>query len=269
MNTAKYSLRPLWDAILDVYKSFSAVCDAHGLRYFVTGGTALGAMRHKGFIPWDDDFDVIMPREDFMKFYLEYAKELPGHLRAEDFRVKENRMWPYVRSFGRIFETRSPVVHNVAKETGLGLGFGIFIDILPIDGMPRSKIPFYWWYFRYRFLEWLRFDHKRGFVAAIAHKAGRRILGFTGEPCEDVVRVEKWKSKWKFDFSPAADDINAPHERMKKRCFDKNTYLPARMVPFENIFVPVPNKVEYFLTCIYGDWHVLPPENSRVPTHQK
>lgn len=55
-----YNLRPIWDEILEIYKAFAAVCDKNGLRYYVTGGTLLGAARHKGFIPWDDDFEELL-----------------------------------------------------------------------------------------------------------------------------------------------------------------------------------------------------------------
>ena len=61
LDSKKINLRPLWDALIDVYKVFSEICERHGLRYCADTGTALGAVRHHGFIPWDDDMDIQMP----------------------------------------------------------------------------------------------------------------------------------------------------------------------------------------------------------------
>ena len=61
MNNHCYDLRPVWKIILDIYQVFSKLCERHGLTYWVAYGSVLGAVRHKGFIPWDDDFDVLMP----------------------------------------------------------------------------------------------------------------------------------------------------------------------------------------------------------------
>ena len=60
----KFGLKPIWEAILEIYDEFCKICDRHGLRYYVTDGNALGAVRHKGFIPWDDDIDLAMSSED-------------------------------------------------------------------------------------------------------------------------------------------------------------------------------------------------------------
>ena len=65
---AKLDMRPIWDALLHVYEEFARVCDENNLRYYLAEGSAIGALRHKGFIPWDDDLDVIMPRPDYERF---------------------------------------------------------------------------------------------------------------------------------------------------------------------------------------------------------
>ncbi|MBR1604027.1 MAG: LicD family protein [Synergistaceae bacterium] len=82
-NTSE-TVRKIQLAELDIFKAFKAICDRHNLRYFAIGGTCIGAIRHKGFVPWDDDMDVAMPYEDYKKFFEIAKTELPEHLVARD-----------------------------------------------------------------------------------------------------------------------------------------------------------------------------------------
>lgn len=259
-----YNLRPLWDAILDVYQAFAEVCDKHGLRYYATGGTALGAMRHEGFIPWDDDFDLVMPRPDYIKFMEIYYNELPSNFKAIDFRHSAD--YPYM--FGKVYETRKKVISQVSNESNLKLEQGIFIDIIPIDGMPKAELPFKLW--------------------IIGRMAWRRHGNFRYDPVwtipfwwiitklmniptnEQTYRLEfeKWLSKWDYDKSPAVDDYNTNARRLNHRVLSSSSFSPARFVKFDKIQIPVPNQVELFLTEIYRDWKKLPPVEKQIPSHQ-
>lgn len=237
-----YNLRPIWDEILEIYKAFAAVCDKNGLRYYVTGGTLLGAARHKGFIPWDDDFDVVMPRPDYRKFFDICAKELPSHLRGYDFRTKlPSDNWHQM--FGKVMEVRSEVVDSIANASNLMLNQGVFIDIIPIDGMPKATIPFYWWALRRSI-----WRHKKGSY-------------------QKDIQFEDWLMKWNYDKSPAVDDYNANGRRLKTRALSASSFGEPIMMPFDKIAVPCPQEWEKFLTLIYGEWRKLPPEDKCKPTH--
>ena len=135
-NLNKTNLRPLWNALLEVYKVFAAICDKHGLRYCADTGTALGAVRHGGFIPWDDDMDIQMPRPDYDKFVEIAPKELPqGYAWLDRFNCPE-----YDHPFGKVIVTDQAVVDKIAQESGLSIGLGIFVDIFPLDGFPDTQI---------------------------------------------------------------------------------------------------------------------------------
>ncbi|MBR3822992.1 MAG: LicD family protein [Kiritimatiellae bacterium] len=132
----KFNLRPVWDATLEIYEAVDAVCRRHGLRHYVTDGTLIGTVRHKGFVPWDDDFDMSMPREDYEKF-IKYAKdELPPYLKF----VNWHNTPEFHGLFGKVQDCRREVVESLERQTGRVLSNGLFIDIFPIEGYPESRL---------------------------------------------------------------------------------------------------------------------------------
>lgn len=141
-------LSPIWDALMEMYEVFSSICTKHNLRHYVTDGSAIGAVRHKGFIPWDDDLDVSMPRPDYNKFMEIASKELPSNLVAYD-----RHQCPEMKVlFGKVQEVRESKVHKVEKQIGRILAHGLYIDIFPIDGCPSSAFEIAWVKFRYMIL---------------------------------------------------------------------------------------------------------------------
>ena len=128
------NIRILQQVDLEIVKEVVKICDAHNLKYYMLGGTMLGAIRHKGFIPWDDDIDLGMPRDDYEKF-LEIAEtELP-----ETYKVVNYRNTPeYQYYITRILDTDTKVeeerIGNENRYTHAS------IDIFPIDGTPNNAI---------------------------------------------------------------------------------------------------------------------------------
>lgn len=259
-----YNLRPLWDAILEVYKAFAEVCDRHGLRYYATGGTALGAMRHGGFIPWDDDFDLVMPRPDYIKFMETYHKELPSQYEAIDYRHDSH----YPHGFGKVREQRGNVVNEVSKASNLSLVQGIYIDIIPIDGMPKAEIPFKLWILGRMAWRRTRDLSKEPLLLRPFWWAVQKYLKVPTNNEDYRLAFEKWLCKWDYDKSPVVDDYNTNHRRLKHRILTVDSFGKPRFVPFDKIEIPVPNQVELFLEEIYGNWKELPPEGKRNPSHQ-
>ena len=116
-----FNLRPVWDATLEVYKAVAALCDKHHLRYYVTYGCALGAVRHRGFIPWDDDFDMSMPREDYQRFIALATKELPPYLKFVNWRNTPE----FSMLCGKIQDVREDRIKSIEKSCGRLLSNGI------------------------------------------------------------------------------------------------------------------------------------------------
>lgn len=130
----RFGLLPLWDACFMVYKEIAKICDKHKLTYYVTDGTALGAVRHNGYIPWDDDFDISMPRPDYVKFMKIANKELPANLRFWNYEDDSD----FIFLFGKVQCVDERYVLALEKKLGRILSNGVFIDVFPIDGYPES-----------------------------------------------------------------------------------------------------------------------------------
>ncbi len=269
---SKTNLRPLWDAILEVYKAFATICERHGLRYCADCGTALGAVRHKGFIPWDDDMDIQMPRPDYEKFVEIAKKELPTGLAWLDrFNCPE-----FGFGFGKVIVTDENVVARVARESGLSLGQGVFIDVFPLDGYPDSGLSVLW-----RRVQNYLFSLRSIFIGGL-------------ENCHTSRACAAWCvaaliSPFNYKFKNSRELNDAWEERARKckfgstrRCvsiglskynddkpYPVNYFGTPKEVPFETSTMKVQEHVEDYLAAMFGDYMELPPESERKSLHTK
>lgn len=118
---------------LDILKSIALFCDTNQLQYFLAYGTMLGAVRHHGFIPWDDDIDIIMPRPDYEKFLKTYNGFNPNYYIAS---IENDFNYTYTMS--KVFDLRTKL-----KDLTLWKSYpkgGVFVDVFPIDGLPDSPV---------------------------------------------------------------------------------------------------------------------------------
>lgn len=261
----QYDLHPIWNAVLDVWQEVYKICQRHNLRVYVAWGTEIGVIRHKGFIPWDDDFDVIMPRKDYNKFIEISAQELPSHLKWHSIENDPN----HKLMFGKVQDERKVLVEEVRRESRLPLAQGIFIDVFPMDGLPSSYLGILIWMIRKSIM-------RRGYVkgtkklsiANVHWWLLAKLLKLDKE--SDIswrIRLQKWLSKYDFDTSRFVSWTLA-NDRFPRFIFDHDWFNGCRMLPFEGIYVPVAKEAEKHLSCVYGDYMRLPPEEKRVPTHQ-
>ena len=124
----EHYLKKLHGEILQIMDCIVDICNRYHLRYFLTGGTLLGAIRHKGFIPWDDDFDIIMPREDFEKFVSLCTAELPEGYSLKWITTEKD----YYRLFAKVCNDNT--LFSEILYPGHYSNYGIFVDIFPLDG---------------------------------------------------------------------------------------------------------------------------------------
>ncbi len=244
-------MAPVRRAILGVYRTFAEICERHGLRYWVGYGTLLGAVRHKGFIPWDDDFDLLMPRHDFNRLWPILEKELPAHLCMVTWRNAP----AFCDIFGKVVETRADEVEHVESEAGVPLPEGIFIDVFPVDGAPSGMFGTAvarlrcWWRHAVYAMERALCRHRREFLR-------RRYM----EACE------RHAQEIPFDGCSVCTRMVANRHALAWRC-PADAFAETVSLPFEGLEVPAPAGYDVFLRVNYGDYMRLPPEAERRPIH--
>ena len=128
-----YGLKHLQDIEKNILEECLKIFRKHGLKYYALGGTLLGAVRHKGFIPWDDDIDIGMPREDYEQFMEQYSKELPAYLELQSYQTHAS----YHNYVPKVIDKRVKVIDYSAQIPQQQYAW---IDLFPLDGMPNCKM---------------------------------------------------------------------------------------------------------------------------------
>ena len=243
-KAANWELRPMWDALLDMHSAIRAVCKKHDIRYWVCGGTALGAMRHKGFIPWDDDFDIMMLRPDYERFS-NIVKELPPNLSWRS--IDTDATYEYM--FGKVYDNRIDFVEKLKVDTNLNLDQGLYIDVFPVDGQPSTLKGLH----LYKFVRawWSRLVYR----LPISMQSRRKLFN------RYVKLIKIADDGWCGVSFVDRDD--------QQRCYWPRSWFNGEvLMPFDRDFVPLVNQPEAFISKHYRNWKELPPEENRVPSHQ-
>ena len=128
----KEYLEKLHKEILEILDQVVCICKKHNLKYYMIGGTLLGAVRHSGFIPWDDDLDIVMPRKDFNLFIDAYSKELPSPYMLKWTTNDEN----YFQAFAKVYNSNTLFSEDLGN--GKHTNIGIFVDVFPLDEVKRK-----------------------------------------------------------------------------------------------------------------------------------
>ena len=222
--------------ILKVYKEVKRVCDKNGIRYYAVAGTALGAVRHKGFIPWDDDMDLGIPIDDFEKFKKACKKDL-----REPFEFHElNWMGGKVHNKNMTF-LETQCLFDEKRY------YGVFVDIFPLIGVPEDEVK------RKEFF----LDTRRYFAKAFTFDRYPEASKLSEK---EVLSLKKRLQRMS-DYSVA--------ERVMEFSVSNGFTMRAeglknpRVVKFEDTTVPVSNLVEEDLEERYGDFMTLPPKSQR------
>lgn len=141
---ANYDIRTLQLKLLDILEVIHNMCVAHGLRYYLVDGSLIGAVRHKGFIPWDDDMDIAMPREDYEAFIKHCKEWLPA---PYEFVCFENDP-KYPLHFGKVQDASTTLI----ERPHLYYLGGVYVDVFPIDGAPEGKLTQCIYQMKYNYL---------------------------------------------------------------------------------------------------------------------
>ena len=270
MSELKYNIRPLQEEVLKIFKVFAAICEKHGLRYYAAYGTALGAIRHHGFIPWDDDFDVAMPRSDYDRFMVIAKGELPRGLKYCDWH-NTKELTPH--TYAKIQVADKDAGRVVEQKLNRNLPHGVYIDIFPLDGAPRSRLMRSVWLLKFR-----------AFIAVYRTFGGtwtsRRLKSVVGHAVGVMLNKLLFHAQARTELAKYFDGlvrscvfgngvggcVFGPYGVLRD-VIPVEAYGEPRFVSFEDTSIAVPSDCDAYLRNIYGDYMVLPPIEKRFSSH--
>lgn len=259
MILQKTELRKLQLIEIEMLKEFIKICDALNLRYYILGGTMLGAVRHKGFIPWDDDIDIGMPRTDYEIFWKKAQELLPEPLFLQHYLTDKD----YCANIIKIMNKNTTFIecgnwnHNICH--------GVFIDVFPLDNYPVTAAGKLWYKVRRKIL---------------AARIGRVFVHEDRNPVKELVKTSLdwiWPDVKKAVEAKDRLFSSFPYSGMianycgmwgEKEVVPAEWYAEGCELLFEGITVRAPKEYKKWLTQVYGDYMKLPPEEKRVSHHE-
>ena len=245
MEEEKLTLEQIHEELICQLKDIVRICEKHGIEYNMMCGSLLGAVRHKGFIPWDDDIDLLITREEFEKFRRIYPQECD-----ERFELTYLDTW-------------TPRVMNRDPEKAAAFTDFFILDPVPEEGWKRK-----WWFLKLHILQGMmkkNVDYSRFNLKNKILLFGTHIMGL---PFSTAT-----KAKWYEQVSrqeKTGNDLcmsNGAFELMM-HIWHPEQFEEKIQVPFEGVMVPIPAKYDEVLTILFGpDYMTPPPESERVAKH--
>lgn len=250
---------------LEILLQFHHFCEKHCLRYFLYAGTLLGAVRHQGFIPWDDDIDIVMPRPDYEKFFQICQKDPLGpYLRVQHYSNTEHYNAPFIK----VVDTRTDG-HEMHLDKDIMSG--VWIDVFPLDGLPKDQ------------------TEQENYIKMLQKKIRRlelssRPLLFCANPLRFFKRLVIYIGYHHFGYQKLArelDEITSnsyqyeDSEKVGVICFceGQNNVVPrsifeeTKKLPFEGYMLHAPSDPDLYLTSLFGDYMTPPPPEQRISLH--
>lgn len=258
------TMKTVWAAEMELLADIDAVCRKYGIQYFAYWGTLLGAIRHKGYIPWDDDMDIAMKREDYNKLMSILPKEIPETYRVY-YALSEkghDQFWGCVTNA----DTISSKPERLRKFHGCP--FWVGIDFIPLDYIPRNKseaqslknlLTVAWNAEKLLKIENLSDENKRDLDDCI--EVLQRELGYTfHEDMPLINQLCRLENLLASSYGKNDGDLLTVHTTALKCDYNfdypKEWWRKAIEVPFENITMRVPVEYEKVLRHLYGDYNI-------------
>ena len=258
------NLRELQQKSLEMGKYFVSFCEENKLLCYLCGGGAIGSLRHSGFIPWDDDLDFFMPREDYEKLALLWNEK--ANTKKYSL-VKANENLVDHNLFITIRDNDTTAIKPYQK--GLDISHGVALDIIPLDGCPsgdyQRKFQLMWGLIYSLFCAQVLPEKHGGFKK----KVSKILLSIFKSK---KIRYKIWKiaekkmTKYKFKDSDYITELCSGPYYMKKK-YKKEWFIDKIYVDFEDTKMPIPIGYDGYLKTAFGDYMTLPPKEKQLPHH--
>ena len=266
MRESNYTIEQMKDVLLDMFKFLKQFLADHNLHYVACGGTVLGAVRHKGFIPWDDDIDIYMPRADYNRLLT-----MDDELRPLGYEIlSHEKTKGYYTPFAKLSKMQS----TIWELEHLPCIMGVYIDLFPLDEFDDSDeaitaLQYKTHYYYDKYINAVSSYPPSYFFQRLAqfdfHKAGVYLLHLYRR------RHPERYLKAFLDFERTYVGGHGPKcvcaTQWEGRVFQTEWFKDTVELPFEDTTVAVPSDYDAYLRLLYGDYMTLPPEEKRF-THR-
>lgn len=241
---------------LGILQEVSDFCESHNITFFLAYGTLIGAIRHNGYIPWDDDIDIAMPRPDYERF-IRVFNENKSHVQVVSMHNNEH----YGNSFAKVHDTRTTINETLYKRDI----FGVYIDVFPIDGVKdKYQIKKIWLINKFLHTKKANFTQR---------KLSKKIINFFGKiilfpfSVHFILRcIDRMSQKYPFGSTPYAGGI-CDTVVGERAMINVEVFKGVLQHDFEGRSFPIPIGYDKWLRRIYGDYMQLPPIEKRTTHH--
>lgn len=258
-------LEKIHKVTFDLLCAIDDYCCENNITYYLSGGTCLGAARHQGFIPWDGDADIMLPRKDYEKLVKTFAGAYPGKYAVGKLNTGEN----WYRPFAKIWDLETRVCHRNRQEVTMG----IHVDVFPMDGLPDTKWMQTLLYKKVTFLSKIRNSLIRNHInESEKHKELKCIIDpiiklFSRDPLETACRIgriiDNGSKKYDFDTSKYVAISVLDHYGERETLHREDVKYPVYL-KFEGRDMPVINGYKIYLQNLYGTHYMEIPTDDAV-----
>ena len=256
-NDNRTDLSAVHGVLLEMLKTLAAFCEANGVRYFLYCGTLLGAIRHKGFIPWDDDVDIVMPFKDYKRFLKLASRDYPGGYEIETLQNNVNDSVPWIKIYkaGTTMLIRSQAAHEA--------NWSISLDIYPMIGgpsSPRLSALQQKMIMAAKGLLWIDWHGATGNYGKRYVSLKKKILKIPRPVRWAAARFLLWLTMRPVEKSRRVGSIDAADFSLK---YDKTWWDRAVKAEIEDTEFVISAEYDKVLTVMYGDYMTPPAEAKR------
>lgn len=256
------TLRHLHEVQLMILKDFIEFCEKHDIKYFMDGGSLLGCIRHDGFIPWDDDIDIILFRKDYEKF-LKYSLEL-----NEKYDIINSDNYDYYCRLYTKLSLKGTRNHDFL-ERNTDFIFGINIDIFVFDNIPNEKLKRKLFQIQLEFFKKILYLYEIT-TSDIYISKNKEKLGHLIRTLFKLTHINNEKLKmWGNKLIKKSKNIESEYvfnlsSSYKFDAFNKNIFTKIEQHKFENLYVNIPTEFDTYLSKIYDNYMEIPPKDKQI-----